>query len=228
MTSAVTGRNPEFGPEDYDAIERAVMETPRGRWFLGERDKRQRTAEIHRILEALKKLEAVVAALPAQLAPMSGTEVLKAPAAQGPAAGQNPDGGANGHDAAALAVSLGTAASAESAAQALALKNKKYFKQDEAIFVPAATAPAVKMGARLIVQRGSPSGAGIAADPDTPAAATAPPATEARQPGPETPPAPEPAMAQTGDKRRIVIIRRAVTDSMEVPLQAELAASLVP
>jgi hypothetical protein len=213
MASAVTGRNPEFGPEDYEAIERAVMETPRGRWFLGERDKRQRTAEIHRILEALKKLEAVLAALPAQPAPMSG---------------QNPDSGANGYDAAALAASLGTTASAETATQALALKNKKYFKQDEAIFVPAATAPAVKMGARLIVQRGSPSGAGIAADPDTPAAAAAPPATEARPPGPETAPAPEPAMAQTGDKRRIVIIRRAATDSMEVPLQAELAASPVP
>ena len=213
MASAVTGRNPEFGPEDYEAIERAVMETPRGRWFLGERDKRQRTAEIHRILDALKKLEAVLAALPAQPAPISG---------------QNPDGGANGHDAAALAASLGTTASAETAAQALALKSKKYFKQDEAIFVPAETAPAVKMGARLIVQRGSPFGAGIAADPDTPAAATAPPPTDAWQPGPETPPAPEPVMAQTGDKRRIVIIRRAATDAMEVPLLAELAASPAP
>ncbi len=208
MASAVTDRNPGFGPEDYEAIERAVMETPRGRWFLEQRDKRQRTAEIHRILEALKKLEAVLAALPVRPAPMSAAEVPQALAAQRPAAGQNPDSGANGHDAAALAASLGTTASAETAAQALALKNNKYFKQDEAIFVPAGTAPAVKMGARLIVQRSPPSGAG--------------------QPGPETPPAPEPAMAQTGDKRRIVIIRRAATDAMEVPLLAELAASPVP
>ncbi len=186
MMSTVAGRNLEFGPGDYDAIERAVMETPRGRWFLGQRDKRQRMDETQRILDALKKLEAVLAA-----------------------------------------------PSTKTAAQAPALKNLKYFKQNEAIFVPAeapqsAEAPAVKTGARLVVYRNPPSGTAIAANP------AAPPLAESRQLEPEAlsapapSPGPEPAMTETGEKRRIVIIRRAAAEPMEVPLQSQLAAGPAP
>jgi hypothetical protein len=41
---------------DYDAIEAAVMETSRGRWFLAEYARRQRRAETETILAALDTL----------------------------------------------------------------------------------------------------------------------------------------------------------------------------
>lgn len=43
--------------EDYSAIEAAVMETERGRWFLAEYARRNRSADTASILEALTKLE---------------------------------------------------------------------------------------------------------------------------------------------------------------------------
>jgi len=46
--------------EDYDAIENAVMETARGRWFLAEHASRNRHAETRVLLDAIDKLETVV------------------------------------------------------------------------------------------------------------------------------------------------------------------------
>lgn len=42
-------------PNDFDAIESAVMETPRGRWFLAEFARRTRAAETDRLLEAIER-----------------------------------------------------------------------------------------------------------------------------------------------------------------------------
>jgi chemotaxis protein CheZ len=46
--------------EDYAAIEDALAATPRGRWFLAEYARRNRTAETEMLLEAIAKLEAAV------------------------------------------------------------------------------------------------------------------------------------------------------------------------
>jgi chemotaxis regulatin CheY-phosphate phosphatase CheZ len=46
--------------EDYAAIEDALAATPRGRWFLAEYARRNRTAETEMLLEAIGKLEAAV------------------------------------------------------------------------------------------------------------------------------------------------------------------------
>lgn len=43
--------------EDYAAIEAAVMETARGRWFLSEYTRRNRSADTEMLLEAIQKLE---------------------------------------------------------------------------------------------------------------------------------------------------------------------------
>jgi hypothetical protein len=43
--------------EDYEAIEAAVMETARGRWFLTEFARRNRTADTQVLLEAIARLE---------------------------------------------------------------------------------------------------------------------------------------------------------------------------
>ncbi len=43
--------------EDFEAIEAAVMETARGRWFLAEYAKRHRSADTGMLLDAIQKLE---------------------------------------------------------------------------------------------------------------------------------------------------------------------------
>jgi len=45
---------------DYEAIESAVMETSRGRWFLAEFARRNRHADTNMLLTALERIEAVV------------------------------------------------------------------------------------------------------------------------------------------------------------------------
>ncbi|MCC2113402.1 MAG: protein phosphatase CheZ [Hyphomicrobiales bacterium] len=45
--------------EDYDAIEAAVMETARGRWFLNEYARRHRSADTTVVLQAVERLEKV-------------------------------------------------------------------------------------------------------------------------------------------------------------------------
>lgn len=46
--------------KDYDAIEQAVMESERGRWFLDEYGKRLRGSETAKLLAAMRKLEQAV------------------------------------------------------------------------------------------------------------------------------------------------------------------------
>jgi hypothetical protein len=46
--------------EDYDAIEAAVVETVRGRWFLAEYTRRSRVDELRQMLDGLAKLEQTV------------------------------------------------------------------------------------------------------------------------------------------------------------------------
>ena len=43
-------------PDDYEAIEQAVRETPRGRWFLEEFARRHRVADTADVLDAIGKL----------------------------------------------------------------------------------------------------------------------------------------------------------------------------
>jgi len=45
---------------DYEAIRAAVMETARGRWFLGEHARRNRHAETSRLLVLLEEIRAAV------------------------------------------------------------------------------------------------------------------------------------------------------------------------
>lgn len=47
---------------DYETIEAAVTETVRGRWFLGEFARRNRTGEMKQLLDAMARLEGMVGA----------------------------------------------------------------------------------------------------------------------------------------------------------------------
>jgi hypothetical protein len=51
-----------FPREQYEALESAVMESARGRWFLAEYAKRNRAADTMMLLDALKRLENVASA----------------------------------------------------------------------------------------------------------------------------------------------------------------------
>lgn len=50
-------RTPVLTPADYDAIEAAVMETARGRWFLSEYARRNRHSDTTTLLRALDRIE---------------------------------------------------------------------------------------------------------------------------------------------------------------------------
>jgi hypothetical protein len=53
-----------YTQKDYEAIEGAVLESPRGRWFLAEFARRNRAADTLILLEAIRKLERGVAESP--------------------------------------------------------------------------------------------------------------------------------------------------------------------
>lgn len=60
--------------DDYQAIEAAVMETARGRWFLAEYARRNRSADTASILEALNKLEQIAEPLDGAPAPAGNVD----------------------------------------------------------------------------------------------------------------------------------------------------------
>ena len=65
--------------ESFESLEAAVLETQRGRWFLEEYARRQRSAETLAILEILKKLEKSITNT-SFLPPPKGTEPATTPA----------------------------------------------------------------------------------------------------------------------------------------------------
>lgn len=214
MGGAAGNRVKDLGPEDFDAIRDAVMETPRGRWFLAEFESRLRQRDAAAVLDAVRRLEAAIShnhdAVMQRLA-----EALSSGPSAGPApAPPQPE---------------------------LAPRHMKYFRHDEDIFEPAPQAritappeaarpapearPAVARGARLIIRRtadaeapqppgeAEPGGGGVTAG--SPVSATAP-ATDA---GPAQP-------VETGEpRRRIVIIRHQPGEDIEIPLRDDLAAA---
>lgn len=59
--SQATAQNSVPEPDDYDAILAAVSETPRGRWFLAEYARRNRSADTDAVLGEIGRLEALIA-----------------------------------------------------------------------------------------------------------------------------------------------------------------------
>jgi hypothetical protein len=204
-------------PQDFESIRDAVMETPRGRWFLNEYAARVRSSETSGLLDNMRRLENTLSAnhdaLMARLA-----DALKQESQPAPAQPQAD----------------------------LAPKHMKFFKQDEEIFEPAPQAriaaveaqprpetkpepkPEVAKGARVVIKRTEQ----LSLEADLPAASVpeakmpepgeqpAAPAPAAATAAPESPPAPQPEAAA---KRRIVIIRHKPGEDIDVPLQNEMA-----
>ncbi|HWG06337.1 MAG TPA: hypothetical protein VG271_15105, partial [Beijerinckiaceae bacterium] len=68
---------------DFEAIEAAVSETTRGRWFLAEYARRLRARETDKVLTALSRLEQAVTASQKQLPPPQDPRLTEALAAEG-------------------------------------------------------------------------------------------------------------------------------------------------
>ncbi len=202
--------------ESFEAIEEAVLESPRGRWFLAEYASRLRSRESAAIVGQITALEAAVT---------SNHDAIMARIAQ------------------ALAQPPGGAAASQPQAD-LAPRHMKFFKQDEDIFEPAQkplnivkAAPEEKRGAKLTITRmgaAAPEPAAVppaeTAAPEAPqpepqvAAAAEPPAETAAVA--EAPPAPSlEAAPEEAPKRRIVIIRHKPGEAITVPLQNEAPAA---
>src|SRR5437660_12425229 len=60
--SPISARAVQPSEADYDAIREAFMETSRGRWFLGEYARRNRTADTTMGLGAVARIEETLAA----------------------------------------------------------------------------------------------------------------------------------------------------------------------
>lgn len=221
MSETANGRDHDLGTKDFDAIREAVMETPRGRWFLGEFESRLRKEGTSAVLDSMKRLETAVShnhdAIMQRLA-----EAL----ARGPAVEAAPQATAPQPD--------------------LAPRHMKFFKQDEDIFEPAPQAqiavapvtpkpvaeakPAVPKGAKLVIRR-----SGEATPPEAPVEAVPAAASPqvAEEPAPEVAAAPQPEPVEAAQaseppaaaepKRRIVIIRHKRGEEIDVPLQNEMA-----
>jgi hypothetical protein len=61
MAGGKTGSQSSLRDADFEAIEAAVMETARGRWFLTEFARRHRAADTDAVLEAIARIEARLA-----------------------------------------------------------------------------------------------------------------------------------------------------------------------
>lgn len=72
--------SPDLSTADYESIEAAVMETARGRWFLGEFARRLRVGETQAILAALERIESRMGAN----APAAQEEIALVAAAPSP------------------------------------------------------------------------------------------------------------------------------------------------
>lgn len=215
--SVTEGRSRESAPVDFDAIRDAVMETPRGRWFLSEYANRLNTGGTASLIDSMKRLESAVAANHDALMNRLSEALAREPS-PAPAATPQTD---------------------------LAPKHMKFFKRDEDIFEPAPQAaitvvkeapkPEVQKGAKVVIRRSGemPPAPHAIVTHEAETLAEAPVATEvvvsmtevelSVAPDPAPLPAPGPAQAEAAPKRRIVIIRHKSGETIDVPLQNEMA-----
>jgi len=180
---------------DYEAIEAAVQESPRGRWFLGEFTRRNRAADTLMLLEAIHKLERGVA----ENAPHVSDEL--AAELQGLSEAIDKALAGDAGDATEQLASVkhkvdGLLSHRAGDGAALTAESLKYFEGDEDLFEPAAAAaPALPL---MVVGE-----------------------TQGRLPDRKQPGQTE-ASAPRGDpKDRIVFIRRASSQETSIPLADE-------
>jgi hypothetical protein len=80
----------DLGAADYQAIEEAVMESPRGRWFLGEYARRLRQEDNLALVRAMARLESALAANQSAIVERMANLLGGAPPATAPAPRPDP------------------------------------------------------------------------------------------------------------------------------------------
>jgi len=156
---------------DYEEIERAVMESARGRWFLAEFAKRQRAEDTARILDAIQHLEAHL------VPPVTASNALVKPLVS------------EAFD------------SSDLTAEAL-----RYYRLDEDVFAPVPGGKPERPALR-VVEGSNPRVAIRRIAPDAEATSS--------QPASET------------AKPRIVVLRRASSEQLAIPLANEVPENAV-
>jgi hypothetical protein len=204
--------------EDYEAIEKAVLESKRGRWFLEEYARRQRSAETRTMLEALIRLENVIHRREAAPDPAMAAHLRQAAreiAARSQALRKIAEAVADetrrrlASEADALqllALSYGllrqrlypfgedeASHPLPSVATEISPEQLKFFADEEDLFEPAVIEP--------LPESSAPEP--VALPPDEPEA--------------------EPDLPEEPGKNRIVIIRYPAGEQLNIPLQSELA-----
>jgi hypothetical protein len=134
-----------YSQKDFEAIEAAVLESPRGRWFLAEFTRRNRAADTLMLLDAIAKLERGVAVKsPHQVSDELAAELQSLSDAIG--AMLAGDGDATEEDVLSAVEQLSEVkrridglladrSGSEPADGALTAKNLRFFRDDEDLFV---------------------------------------------------------------------------------------------
>jgi hypothetical protein len=184
----------------FEALEQAVRQSPKGSWFLDEYARRLRSSETSNILDAIAKLERIIA---------SQGHALDAPAQNAPMPAKQLRYFKQDEDIFEQATPAPTVAAVDAAPAA----------EPKAAGQP----PAEQRGARLRILRIEQP---VSADPDPFAAA--PIAAQGRQDrlpqsSGETRPATAEAIESVADRhrQRIVISRHATPDALTIPLVEE-------
>jgi hypothetical protein len=162
-----------YSQKDFEAIEAAVLESPRGRWFLAEFTRRNRAADTLMLLEAIRKLERGVAVKsPHQVSDELAAELQSLSDAIG--AMLAGDAAATEDDVRSALEQLSEVkrridgliadrSGGDAADDALTVKNLRYFRDDEDLFVtgsapsePLTVAGEDQGGAGTSVPKGDP------------------------------------------------------------------------
>jgi hypothetical protein len=205
MSSSTGAGHAAESPESYEEIERAVMETARGRWFLAEYARRQRAGDLGAILEAIQRLERAMAA---KAAPPVEDGVASRITRAIETIGQ-------------VQQELGGSAPPEH----LDARQLRYFRKDEEIFSGEAVARPVAVPSPEPSQAAEPKGARLVIRRREAPEAPAVPEETASAPAAAAAAPPSLPAAEAPPKRRIVIIRHKAGEEIDVPLQSEFGAT---
>jgi hypothetical protein len=210
MSSERTSSGAEMALDDFEAIEKAVLESRRGRWFLDEYARRRTGGETKTLLTAIGKLENAVVANQDLIAERLGKAL----------------GLMDSVDSRLSSLPLKTT----TPGTGLSAQHMKYFKQDEALFEspdsvlkpiaaaaktsqPLETGPGVAKGPRLVTE----------SQPE-PASRNEAMPIEPRMEFSHL--IPQDSVAENAPpKNRIVIIRHKADETIAVPLHDEIRAS---
>lgn len=226
-----------FSETDYEAIEAAVLNTARGRWFLTEYARRNRAADTCTLLDAIRKLETGFKAKGA-MAPEAVAEIdevaksISAAKVELTEVASEITGEVVSRRVLDALVRLAQAedrleslvgqhasgiAAANAGLQPLTSENLSYFREDEELFAAPKTAPAGQRRPEAVASQ--PSIRGTAITPAQPPQAAAK-ARAVASPSRGELPSPRPSEQGHG-KPRILVVRSRPSEETRIPFEEE-------